>query len=433
MGLKQGHSRSNSISKPTNKSTNKMNRKLTNTANSKITYSGNNNNNSNKSNTSNSFNVGELVSDKDNSSLDIYKMYQHKHYLPHHQRISNIAWRIQNKKLLASHQQKFMSSLKQSMPPKESGIKNLNDPNLDEFDYVAHIRKISQEEYGNNDMNRFSNTNPQFHTPESNKSIKLNDFNPTSMSNTNSKNNNNNFLSSYISSLESTLKQGFNNNNNNGTTSKPSYSPSKTYKTSPIDHSQPKKQLQCTNCQTKTTPLWRKSNNGDLLCNACGLFYKLHGILRPLNNSINPANNSSNKNLKKSIDKMILNKNTSLFNDMNTNNQPAFLDFEKLPNANSPLIHTDLNNHLPQNSTSNNIDEIDKLLNMNLFQTDSFTIGNEPNSDFTPMEPDLNSSNFYNFQAGNSAGDELLDHQDFDENNRDNWNWLDFGPTTASN
>ncbi|KAF9960548.1 hypothetical protein BGZ72_006610 [Mortierella alpina] len=39
---------------------------------------------------------------------------------------------------------------------------------------------------------------------------------------------------------------------------------------------------QCTNCNTFKTPLWRRDQNGLPLCNACGLFLKLHGRTRPL-------------------------------------------------------------------------------------------------------------------------------------------------------
>lgn len=39
---------------------------------------------------------------------------------------------------------------------------------------------------------------------------------------------------------------------------------------------------ECTNCHTRTTPLWRRNPKGEPLCNACGLFLKLHGEVRPL-------------------------------------------------------------------------------------------------------------------------------------------------------
>ncbi|XP_076264838.1 uncharacterized protein LOC143198940 isoform X2 [Rhynchophorus ferrugineus] len=38
----------------------------------------------------------------------------------------------------------------------------------------------------------------------------------------------------------------------------------------------------CTNCRTQTTTIWRRNIRGEMVCNACGLYFKLHGRDRPL-------------------------------------------------------------------------------------------------------------------------------------------------------
>lgn len=56
---------------------------------------------------------------------------------------------------------------------------------------------------------------------------------------------------------------------------------------------------ECSNCHTRTTPLWRRNPQGQPLCNACGLFQKLHGDVRPLSlktDVIRKRNRSSNTN-----------------------------------------------------------------------------------------------------------------------------------------
>ncbi|OLY81321.1 Nitrogen catabolic enzyme regulatory protein [Smittium mucronatum] len=59
----------------------------------------------------------------------------------------------------------------------------------------------------------------------------------------------------------------------------------------------------CFNCSTEKTPLWRRNSEGKPLCNACGLFFKLHGINRPLSlkkNIIKKRNRNINPSSKKS-------------------------------------------------------------------------------------------------------------------------------------
>lgn len=53
--------------------------------------------------------------------------------------------------------------------------------------------------------------------------------------------------------------------------------------------------LTCSNCHTSTTTLWRRNNQGEPVCNACGLYFKLHGV------SLTDAQNKKQtKNINKS-------------------------------------------------------------------------------------------------------------------------------------
>ncbi|KAI8146409.1 hypothetical protein BJV82DRAFT_601656 [Fennellomyces sp. T-0311] len=62
---------------------------------------------------------------------------------------------------------------------------------------------------------------------------------------------------------------------------------------------QPDSMSVCANCQTTNTPLWRRDANGNAICNACGLYYKLHLVHRPITmmrTEIKRRKRSSDKN-----------------------------------------------------------------------------------------------------------------------------------------
>ncbi|KAM3878378.1 GATA binding protein 1a [Diretmus argenteus] len=62
----------------------------------------------------------------------------------------------------------------------------------------------------------------------------------------------------------------------------------------------------CANCHTSTTTLWRRNASGEPVCNACGLYFKLHNVNRPLtmkkdgiqtrNRKVSNKNKKSKKN-----------------------------------------------------------------------------------------------------------------------------------------
>ncbi|CAI2179355.1 2898_t:CDS:2 [Funneliformis geosporum] len=95
------------------------------------------------------------------------------------------------------------------------------------------------------------------------------------------------------------LNQFSSDQNNTMTTTSPSCSSTSSIETSTVnarpsanapsstsENSRPKKshsngEQQCFNCGVTSTPLWRRSANDELLCNACGLYLKLHKMARP--------------------------------------------------------------------------------------------------------------------------------------------------------
>jgi uncharacterized Zn finger protein (UPF0148 family) len=53
------------------------------------------------------------------------------------------------------------------------------------------------------------------------------------------------------------------------------------YPASPVSEQAPEMNQECANCHQTQTPLWRKNERGEPVCNACGLYAKLHHRDRP--------------------------------------------------------------------------------------------------------------------------------------------------------
>ncbi|ABN64919.2 regulates glutamine-repressible gene products [Scheffersomyces stipitis CBS 6054] len=109
------------------------------------------------------------------------------------------------------------------------------------------------DEEGNNDK----------HISNSNRSINNSNNNSNTKSNTNetaTSNSNGTIKSNLTSSLSQQIMKS----------------------TSPTPPAAAARPTECYNCHTLNTPLWRKDPTGNTLCNACGLFLKLHGTTRPL-------------------------------------------------------------------------------------------------------------------------------------------------------
>lgn len=94
----------------------------------------------------------------------------------------------------------------------------------------------------------------------------------------------------------------------------------------------------CANCQATTTTLWRRNPNGDPVCNACGLYYKLHGVNRPMTmkkDGIQTRNRKISTKSKKNKSKMTCYDSLKSFSTEDMHKLSPFME-QPLP---SPYFH----------------------------------------------------------------------------------------------
>ncbi|KAI8636894.1 hypothetical protein BD408DRAFT_425428 [Parasitella parasitica] len=81
------------------------------------------------------------------------------------------------------------------------------------------------------------------------------------------------------------------------------------------------KNTRCFNCDTTTTPLWRRDDEGNNICNACGLYYKLHNVHRPLSMKRTVIHRRKRVHMAK---KYTQQENQPLPSSFSTNQRPSF-------------------------------------------------------------------------------------------------------------
>ena len=64
----------------------------------------------------------------------------------------------------------------------------------------------------------------------------------------------------------------------------------------------------CANCKTHSTSLWRRNTDGSPVCNACGLYAKLHKTQRPVSMRKVSQNGSNLFELDQTCPKCIISK-----------------------------------------------------------------------------------------------------------------------------
>ncbi|KAJ6636294.1 Transcription factor GATA-4, partial [Pseudolycoriella hygida] len=111
--------------------------------------------------------------------------------------------------------------------------------------------------------------------------------------------------------------------------------------------------LSCSNCHTTQTSLWRRNHCGEPVCNACGLYYKLHSVHRPLamKKDTIQTRKRKPKGTKNSAnnDKNTAQDSNAEIRSIQTNNKSATSNITDSNNTSPPPTHLQQQNLSPSN------------------------------------------------------------------------------------
>ena len=153
----------------------------------------------------------------------------------------------------------------------------------------------------------------------------------------------------------------------------------------------------CKNCLTSTTPLWRRDENGAVLCNACGLFLKLHGRPRPISLKTNVIKSRNRKNNYHGENSNNSNNST----DSNKNKKESTSSSDKKRKSSSQNTNTTITN----NNTLNQSGKADKTTT----QQNSNSNGTKSSQNNDKTKNNLQNSNYNK----NSTIQEHVGNKDF--------------------
>ncbi|SSD62149.1 uncharacterized protein SCODWIG_03911 [Saccharomycodes ludwigii] len=130
-----------------------------------------------------------------------------------------------------------------------------------------------------------------------------------------------------------------------------------------------KPHVQCFNCKTFKTPLWRRDPQGNTLCNACGLFQKLHGTMRPLSMKTDVIKKRNTK--KRGSNRKVEKTNVGITSNNNNSSSSTNLLMDNTTGDNNDsnsniyyLSHFDVNNtNNNDNVRKNNNNDINNINN----------------------------------------------------------------------